>query len=159
MNLFTNPIIKQPNIMKRFRLLLVCAIACMFLGSCHTYRHSMREPNAYVEYHAEDFDLSEQVTGEATVVRVLGIDWQHLFGTKEIGATPSFGTIIPYIGVNFTIPSGANYALYNLMQKNPGYDVVVYPQVESHRHAPVLGTDIYSKTTYKVTARLGKLKK
>ena len=119
----------------------------------------MREPNAYVEYHAEDFDLSEQVTGEATVVRVLGIDWQHLFGTKEIGATPSFGTIIPYIGVNFTIPSGANYALYNLMQKNPGYDVVVYPQVESHRHAPVLGTDIYSKTTYKVTARLGKLKK
>jgi len=145
--------------MKRFRLLLVCAIACMFLGSCHTYRHSMREPNAYVEYHAEDFDLSEQVTGEATVVRVLGIDWQHLFGTKEIGATPSFGTIIPYIGVNFTIPSGANYALYNLMQKNPGYDVVVYPQVESHRHAPVLGTDIYSKTTYKVTARLGKLKK
>ena len=159
MNLFTNPIIKQLNIMKRFRLLLVCAIACMFLGSCHTYRHSMREPNAYVEYHAEDFDLSEQVTGEATVVRVLGIDWQHLFGTKEIGATPSFGTIIPYIGVNFTIPSGANYALYNLMQKNPGYDVVVYPQVESHRHAPVLGTDIYSKTTYKVTARLGKLKK
>lgn len=145
--------------MKRFRLLLVCAIACMFLGSCHTYRHSMREPNAYVEYHAEDFDLSEQVTGEATVVRVLGIDWQHLFGTKEIGATPSFGTIIPYIGVNFTIPSGANYALYNLMQKSPGYDVVVYPQVESHRHAPVLGTDIYSKTTYKVTARLGKLKK
>ena len=145
--------------MKRFRLLLVCAIACMFLGSCHTYRHSMREPNAYVEYHAEDFDLSEQVTGEATVVRVLGIDWQHLFGTKEIGATPSFGTIIPYIGVNFTIPSGANYALYNLMQKNPGYDVVVYPQVETHRHAPVLGTDIYSKTTYKVTARLGKLKK
>lgn len=145
--------------MKRFRLLLVCAIACMFLGSCHTYRHSMREPNAYVEYHAEDFDLSEQVTGEATVVRVLGIDWQHLFGTKEIGATPSFGTIIPYIGVNFTIPSGANYALYNLMQKNPDYDVVVYPQVESHRHAPVLGTDIYSKTTYKVTARLGKLKK
>lgn len=145
--------------MKRFRLLLVCAIACMFLGSCHTYRHSMREPNAYVEYHAEDFDLSEQVMGEATVVRVLGIDWQHLFGTKEIGATPSFGTIIPYIGVNFAIPSGANYALYNLMQKNPGYDVVVYPQVESHRHAPVLGTDIYSKTTYKVTARLGKLKK
>ncbi len=145
--------------MKKFRLLMICGIALLFMASCNTYRHSMREPNAYVEYHAEDFDLSEQVTGEATVVRVLGIDWQHLFGTKEIGATPSFGTIIPYIGVSFTIPSGANYALYNLMQKNPGYDVVVYPQVESHRHAPVLGTDIYSKTTYKVTARLGKLKK
>ena len=48
---------------------------------------------------------------------------------------------------------------FKMMQQNPGYDVVIYPQVESYRHAPVLGTDIYSKTTYKVTARLGKLKK
>ena len=143
--------------MKKFRLVLVCAIAVLFMASCNTYHHSMKEPNAYVELYANDFDLSEPVTGEATVVRVIGIDWQHLFGTKEIGETPSFGTVIPYIGS--VIPTGANYALYNLMQKNPGYDVVVYPQVESHRHAPVLGTDIYSKTTYKVTARLGKLKK
>ena len=143
--------------MKKFRLLLVCAIAVLFLGSCNTYTHSMKTPNAYVEYHAEDFNLSDQVTGEATVVRVLGIDWQHLFGTKEIGETSSVGTTIPYIGM--TIPTGSNYALYNLMQKNPGYDVVIYPQVETHRHAPVLGTDIYSKTTFKVTARLGKLKK
>ena len=149
--------------MKKFRLVLVCAIAALFLSSCHTYRHSMREPNTYVEYHADDFELSDQVVGEATVVRVLGIDWQHLFGTKEIGSTeanalePSVGTMIPLIGM--PVPTGANYALFNMMQKNPGYDVVVYPQVESHRHAPVLGTDIYSKTTYKVTARLGKLKK
>ena len=111
----------------------------------------------YVEYHAEDFNLSDQVTGEATVVRVLGIDWAHLFGTKEIGETSSVGTVIPYIGM--TIPTGSNYALYNLMKKNPGYDVVVYPQVETYRHAPILGTDLYSKTTYKVSARLGKLKK
>lgn len=97
------------------------------------------------------------MTGEATVTRVIGIDWVHLFGTKEIGESASVGTTIPYIGM--AIPDGANYALYKLMQKNPGYDVVIYPQVESHRYAPVLGTDIYSKTTYKVTARLGKLKK
>ena len=150
--------------MKKLRLVLVCAIACLFMSSCHTYRHSMREPNTYVEYHAEDFILSEQVTGEATVVRVLGIDWKHLFGTKEIAETeanllePTMGTAIPVLGVN-TLPSGVNYALYNMMQKNPGYDVVIYPQVESHRYAPVIGTDIYSKTTYKVSARLGKLKK
>ena len=143
--------------MKKFRLVLVCAIAVLFFGSCHTYTHSMKGPNANVEYHAEDFTLSEQVTGEATVVRVIGIDWQHLFGTKEIGTTAHFGTSVPYIGA--ILPNGANYALYNLMKKNPGYDIVIYPQVEAHRHAPVLGTDIYSKTTYKVTARLGKLKK
>ena len=143
--------------MKKFRLVLVCAIAALFLSSCHTYTHSMKTPNSYVEYHADDFTLSDQVTGEATVVRVIGIDWAHLFGTKEIGETGSVGTMVPYIGL--TIPTGANYALFNLMQKNPGYDVVIYPQVEAHRHAPILGTDIYSKTTYKVTARLGKLKK
>ena len=149
--------------MKKFRLVLVCALSVLFMSSCHTYRHNMREPNTYVQYHAEDFELSNQVTGEATIVRIIGVDWQHLFGTKEIGSTegnmlePSMGTMIPIIGT--PIDAGANYALYNLMQKNPGYDVVVYPQVESHRYAPVIGTDIYSKTTYKVTARLGKLKK
>lgn len=143
--------------MKKFRLLLVCAVAALFMTSCHTYMHSMKTPNSYVEYHAEDFTLSDAVTGEATVTRVIGIDWIHLFGTKEIGMTESVGTTIPFIGL--PIPSEANYALYKLMQKNPGYDVVIYPQVESYRYAPVLGTDIYSKTTYKVTARLGKLKK
>lgn len=143
--------------MKKFGLLLMCSLAMLFMASCNTYTHSMKTANAFVEYHAEDFTLSPAVTGEATVVRVLGIDWNRLFGKVEIGITPSVGTVIPYIGMS--IPSGANYALYDLMQKNPGYDVVIYPQVESYRHAPILGTDLYSKTTYKVTARLGKLKK
>ena len=142
--------------MKKFSLFLICGIVALFMSSCHTHRHSMREPNATVEYHAEDFILSDQVVGEATIVRVIGVDWQHLFGTKEIANTPDFGTVIPVIGLK--VEDGANYALYQLMKKNPGYDVVIYPQVEAYRHAPVLGTDIYSKTTYKVTARLGKLK-
>ena len=142
--------------MKKFSLFLICA-ACMLLASCNTYRHSMREPNAFVEYHAEDFILSDQVTGEATITRVFGIDWARLFGEKELATTPSFGTQIPIVGLPVT--NGANYALYNLMKKNPGYDVVIYPQVEVYRHAPILGTDFFSKTTYKVTARLGKLKK
>lgn len=136
--------------MKKLTLLLVC-LAGLFLCSCNHYRYSMREPNAYVEYHAEDFVLSDQVSGEATVVRVIGIDWQHLFGGTKMGSTPVVG--VPVIG-----EKGANYALYEMMRSVKGYDVVVYPQVEVHRYAPVLGTDIYSKTTYKVTARMGKLK-
>jgi hypothetical protein len=143
--------------MKKLSMLLICGIALLFMSSCHTFRHSMREPNATVEYHAEDFILSDQVVGEATVYRVLGIDWIHLFGTKEIGDTPAFGTVIPVVGVR--LEDGANYALYQMMAKNQGYDVVIYPQVQTHRYAPVLGTDIWSRTTYKVTARLGKLKK
>ena len=136
--------------MKKISFLLFCGIACLFLASCNTYRHSMREPNAYVEYHAEDFELSNQVTGEYTAIRVLGINWSKLFNSSKIGSTSVIGDVVP---------TGANDALYDLMQKNKGYDVVVYPQVEIHRHAPILGTDIYSKTTYKVTARMGKLKK
>ena len=124
--------------------------------SCHTYRHSMREPNVRVELTANDLELSSQVSAEAVVTRILGIDFERLFGKTEIGTTP-FGAQIPILG-NFVV-DGANYALYKLMKENPGYDVVVYPQVESYRNAPVLGTDLFSKTTYKVTARLGKLKK
>ena len=143
--------------MKKLSMLLICGIALLFMSSCHTFRHSMREPNATVEYHAEDFILSDQVVGEAIVYRVLGIDWIHLFGTTKTANTPSFGTVIPVIGTR--IDDGSNYALYDMMEKNPGYDVVIYPQVQAHRYAPVLGIDIWSKTTYKVTARLGKLKK
>ena len=143
--------------MKKFRLFLICGIAVLFMASCNTYHHSMREPDAHIEYYAADFDLSEAVTGEATVTRVLFIDWEHTFGTEKIGTLPSMGTEIPVLGVE--IVGGANYALYDMMKKHPGYDVVIYPQVESYRHAPILGTDLYSTVTYKVTARLGKLKK
>ena len=135
--------------MKKLTLLLAF-VACLFFASCNTYHHSMREPNAIVEYHADDFTLSDQVSGEYTAIRVLFINWTSLFKSSKIGSTSVIGDLVP---------TGANQALYDMMQKNQGYDVVIYPQVEIHRHAPILGTDLYSKTTYKVTARLGKLKK
>ena len=77
--------------MKKFRIVLLCGIAMLFMASCNTYTHNMREPNAYVELYSGDFDLSGAVTGEATVTKVIGIDWIHLFGTEEIGSTPDFG--------------------------------------------------------------------
>lgn len=136
--------------MKKVVLLLIGVVMLFMAASCHSYHHTMREPNIRVELNADNLELSQQVSAEATVTRILGLDWGRIFGKTEIGTTPVLGAIIT---------GGANFALYKLMQENPGYDVVIYPQVESHRHAPVLGTDLYSKTTYKVTARLGKLKK
>ena len=144
--------------MRKSLLFVMCGIFAIMFASCNTYKHSMREPNVRVNLTAEDVILSNQVVGEATVVRVLGIDWARLFGKSEIGESVKANRVeLPIIG-NINITSEASYAMYNMMQKNPGYDVVVYPQVESYRHAPILGTDLYSKTTYKVTARLGKLK-
>lgn len=134
-------------------LIALAAMATMAFSSCTSYRQSMREPNAHVEFYASDFELSQPVTGEATVTHVLWVDWQHLFGTTRAGVV---GEMIPVVGR--MLEGGANYALYDLMQKNPGYDVVFYPQVSVERHAPVLGSGIFSTTTYKVTARLGKMK-
>ena len=120
------------------------------------YRHTMREPNNRVEFVANDFEFSEPVTGEATITRILCIDWKRLIGT--IGKGEVTGRFqIPIIGL-FSGDNGIYAALYDMMRKNPGYDVVFYPQVESYRHAPLIGTDLYSTTTYKVTARLGRLK-
>ncbi|MBP5528088.1 MAG: hypothetical protein J6X79_06540 [Bacteroidales bacterium] len=138
------------------KLLLVLGVVALFMTSCQTYRHTMREPNNHVEFYASDFELSEPVTAEATVTRVLCIDWERTFGTKKAGFANN-GSELPIIGN--MIYGGANIALYKLLKANPGYDVIFYPQVEEHKSAPIFGTDIYSTTTYKVTARLGKLKK
>jgi len=144
--------------MKKARLLLILGVVALFMTSCQSYRHSMREPNTHVEFYASDFELSEPVTGEATVTRIICIDWERLFGTAKNGELEATSAQIPIIGMFFN-DYGVNKALYDMMKKHPGYDVAFYPQVESHRSAPILGTDIFSTTTYKVTARLGKMKK
>ena len=145
--------------MKNVSILVFCALVGLMFASCDTYRHTMKDANAKVELYASDFELSEPVTGEATITKIVYVDWEHLFGTSKTGDFESPTALgLPIIG-NFMPAGGANYAIYDMLQKNPGYDVVFYPQIEEHKKAPVLGTDIYSTTTYKVTARLGKLKK
>ena len=46
------------------------------------------------------------------------------------------------------------YAIYDLMKKNPGYDFVMYPQVtKTYKQFPLL----YRKVDVTVKARMGKL--
>jgi len=113
----------------------------------------MREPNVRVELNADDIILSEPVTGTATVVRVLGIDWKRLF--KAEGASVS----APIMGITPEfLPSGSSQAIYDMLEKNPGWDFVMYPQAKSESYR-VWGLGlIYSETETTVTARLGKLK-
>ncbi len=142
--------------MKRFLLLFaMAAVVCFCFSSCHPYSSMMKEPNIRFEYTSHDIDISEQFTAEATTIRVLGIDWSRWFKKSETGYLNSAG--VPIIG-SFVEDKTVSKALYKLMQEHPGYDVVVYPQYSKEAKKPVLGTDIYSKTTVKVTARLGKLK-
>jgi hypothetical protein len=57
---------------------------------------------------------------------------------------------IPDIG-DYIQDQTANYALYNLMQNNEGYDVVFYPQYKTKVQRPI-GLGIYTITAVEVTA-------
>jgi hypothetical protein len=136
--------------MKKARFLLILGVVALLMTSCKSYRNEMREPNSHVEFVASDFELSEPVTGEATVTRILGIDWARLF-TSTAGFIESNASIIGAL-----LNADEYYALYDLLEKNPGYDFVLYPQTTT-KTTGVQG--IFTTTEVKVTARLGKLTK
>jgi hypothetical protein len=133
-----------------------------FFASCTSINKTMKEPNVRVELNRNDFTISEQFSAEATSVKIFGIDFKRLFkstaGASE-GASASINLAsLPIIG-NYLGDKTANYALYEIMNGNQGYDVVIYPQYETRVSKPFLGLGfILKKTTVKATARLGKLK-
>ncbi|MBU3743675.1 MAG: hypothetical protein FGM61_03890 [Sediminibacterium sp.] len=148
---------KKPNI-----LLSTLIVGAVFLSSCTSINKSMREPNVRVELNRNDFTLSEQVTAEAQSTKIIGIDFARLFmqktGTVTGGSIGISLASLPVIG-NVLTDKTANYALYELMSKNPGYDVIFYPQYETKVIKPILGIGILTTiTTVQTTARLGKLK-
>lgn len=155
--------------------LIILGLAVV-LSSCSVSNRAMKTPNYHVEYYKSDFDYSEQVVAEASAVRIFGVDWNRLFGWKSgslesdrfssgpqtvvlngsVAASPVLGNISAVIPVLGEYGKGkvSSYALYNLMEGNPGYDVVIYPQYESKKFwIPIF----YSKTTVEVKARLGKI--
>lgn len=141
-------------------MIMVASVAMVF-SSCTAYNHSMREPNTRVNLTKSDFTLSEQVTAEATCTKVLGIDFARLLtkktGNVQGGAAGISLASIPVLG-SFVSDKTTNYALYELMNAKPGYDVVFYPQYETKIFKPFFGIGfVFKKTTVKATARLGKL--
>lgn len=160
----------------KYPALSLLAGMAMLLSSCTVSNRTMKTPNHHIEFYKGDFEYSQQVSAEATSVRVLGIDWQRLFNwesgaieteggnqVSQIAITGNavsdnnFGTITTIIPVIGDIAKGkvSSYALHKLMQENPGYDIVIYPQYEKKSYIfPIF----YSKRTVKVTARLAKIK-
>lgn len=132
------------------RLLPILLFVVLLATSCSSTFKTMREPNVRFELTGHDYVLSDEaVTGEATVVYVFGIDWAHLFG----GKTADFDA--PIFGLSDMLRGAETYAIYDLMQKNPGYDFVMYPQVTKKATGfPI----IYKKIDVEVKARMGKLK-
>lgn len=139
----------------------VLVFTSMIFSSCSTYNTTMREPNVLVELEKDDFSLSEQVSAEAKSTKIIGIDFERLFtkrtGTIKGGASGISLASLPVIG-NLLNDKTSNYALYELMNNNKGFDVIFYPQYQTKVVKPILGIGFLLKTTtVKTTARLGKL--
>lgn len=152
--------------MKR-SLNLIAIASLILMASCMNISKSMREPNTRLNLQKSDFSLSEQVTGEASTTQILGIDFARLFMKRSAmvhkdgfpaGPLGIDISSIPVIG-GFVMNKTSSYALYDMMDKNKGYDVVFYPQYEIVIDRPIGLGIIYRKTTVKATARLGKLNK
>lgn len=142
------------------KLVLLVAVIAAF-SSCSSLNMSVREPNVRVELNKNDFALSGQVSGEATTTTYFGIDFERLFakktGSVEGAGAPSISLAkVPVVG-EVLGDRTSNYALYEMISKNAGYDVVFYPTYEKKVEKPI-GLGIYKITTVKVTGRLGKLK-
>jgi hypothetical protein len=144
--------------MKLFKSFAFLIVLVSVMAGCTATHRTMREPNVLVELDKADFTLSGQVEASASTTRILSIDWARLF-KKESGSVQGgvMSFTIPVIGSLLMDPT-ANYALYNLMEANEGYDVVFYPQYSTTTKAPILGLGFLFKTTdVTVKARLGKL--
>ena len=141
--------------MKTLRIVLLFSAVALMVSSCMSSSQSMKSVENRIEFVKGDFEYSDQVSGEATQVKILWIDWARLFDKKwgEISGA-GYKMEIPIIGS--VLSKGVNsYAVYNMIKDNPGYDVVLYPQFETQ-----VDNKILIKTTkVKVTARLGKIRK
>ena len=139
------------------------ALVALFLGSCTATSRSMSSAASIVEFQKDDFNYSEQVTGEATATLIFMIDFERLFASKKAstGLLPSLSSI-PIIGgtIGRADANGVvkSYALYDMMEKNPGYDIVFYPQFETVTSSPIGIPLLFSIRTAKATARLAKIK-
>lgn len=141
--------------MKTIRIVLLFFIPALLFSSCVSSSRSMKSVDNRIEFVKNDFDYSDQVSGEATQVKIFGIDWARLFNKKwgEISGS-GYSIEIPVIGAYLS--KGVNsYAVFNMIRDNPGYDVVLYPQFESQ----VTNLIIMKSTKVKVTARLGRIRK
>src|SRR5210317_724683 len=124
---------------QNLKSIIVAVVAIASFSSCTTMHKTMREPFTRVEFQKDDFILSEQVSAQASSTKVFSIDWSRII-TSESADLKGTGQLlklasIPVVG-NYLPDRTANYALYELMEQNPGYDVVFYPQYETKVSRP-----------------------
>ncbi len=134
------------------KIVLLVAVLGLLTTSCTMKNYSMKQPKNYIEFSKSDFNFSQTKSAEASSTRIFGIDFERLFNSEEGLIEGSFS--LPVVG-NLQKGNVNNYALYKLMKDNEGYDIIIYPQYEKTTTGiPFL----FSTTTVKVKAKLGKIK-
>ena len=135
--------------MKKSFIIVLLTVIAFAATSCSATLKTIKEPLVHFQLNSSDYVLSEQVSGEATVNRIFGVDWARLFTNK-------YGSITtPVYGITTALDFNSQYAIYDLIEKHPGYDFVMYPQFTTKTSGV---PSIFEQTTIKVVARLGKVK-
>jgi hypothetical protein len=139
--------------MKKTLLLIGCVAILSSQFGCTSVKSGISEPPYRVNFTRDDYVFSPQLLAEAETYKIFGIDFSRLFLSKEatLGAGSSFK--VPIVG-SFISDRTELYAAYNLLEKNPDYDVVFFPSFESKRTRFLF---LFSHTKVKVRARLAKV--
>lgn len=137
-------------------IIVALILSAFFFNSCISMNKSIKSPNNMIQFEKNDFEFSEQVVGQAQQMKILGIDWANLFKAHKKANLTSKNTFSGWVVGTEPLNSTQQYALYNLLENNPGYDVVVYPYYETNTKGFLF---FYTKTEVTVKARLAKIKK
>jgi hypothetical protein len=141
----------------------------------------MKESNYQIFLSKSDISYTEHKTGEAEQTKVFGIDWNRLFGKYNLGGlntlpsepfadnstfqgSTSFvggvngnsnvvSQITNIVGLSTNTNKIENFALHDLISKNPGYDMIMFPQFEVQKQWFLIG----SKSKVIVKARMAKI--
>lgn len=141
--------------MKKFKVVLAVALTAFIMSSCSYRMNGMSNSNAQLNLTSDDVEISEVKEVSSVEKLVLGVDWKRI-GKKEVGQVrrKSSGIPVPVIGANSFSRTEA-YALYKLLEENPGYDAILYPQFSGQ----VKGfLPFFQKTNLTVKAKLVRVK-
>lgn len=154
---------------KRFNSITLIFLSIIAFTACVSSNQMVEQPVSYLQLRRADFEISEQKTAEAHTTQIFCVDWRRLFkktkaSSKDMLAVDVEWTqnySIPIIGpvlYDYVIDKTTEYAMWELMQANPGYDVIMYPQVTRKIRRPLGFGRLYREIDVTVSARLAKIK-
>tara|TARA_B100001564_G_C20214024_1_gene478627 strand:- start:84 stop:557 length:474 start_codon:yes stop_codon:yes gene_type:complete len=151
--------------MRKLLLLLSSAFFVLTMSSCTIVNTSFPTGSPTLS----ELDISDEFTAKAEVTKILGFDFQRLFGYTNSSIGGPAGSLdgdlsgimlaqttgtLPLNSFGINAP-GYTYALNVLMSENPGYDVIVNPKFD----VKIKGLPgLYVTEEVTVTSRLGKIK-